>query len=40
MEKIKVLVADSQKVVRQQLMNCLRKDEEIEIIGCWDTIDR
>lgn len=36
MEKIKVLVADSQKVVRQQLMNCLRKDEQIEIIGAVD----
>lgn len=33
MEKLKVLVADSQVVVKQQLLQELKKDQQIEVIG-------
>lgn len=36
MKKLKVLVADNQVVVRQQLLQELRKDEYIEIVGAVD----
>ena len=36
MKKLKVLVADNQVVVRQQLLQELRKDDYIEIVGAVD----
>lgn len=36
MERLKVLIADSQNVVRHQLLSCLRSDEQIEVVGVTD----
>lgn len=36
MKKLKVLVADNQVVVRQQLLQELRKDKDFEIVGAVD----